>query len=99
MGWCTQLIPTPSTLLDLRQKKSRKGSGSVVQKLGEGVPARVSSSSFDRGSKLRGSSQNSPHVASKRDVNITKLSRVVKWLPQRLSVLPIASSSLSVDLS
>ncbi|GBM33001.1 hypothetical protein AVEN_263495-1 [Araneus ventricosus] len=33
----------------------------------------MSSSSSDRGSKLRGPSQNSPRVASKRDVNITKL--------------------------
>ncbi|GBO42194.1 hypothetical protein AVEN_58601-1, partial [Araneus ventricosus] len=31
------------------------------------------SSSSDRGSKLRGPPQNSPRVASKRDVNITKL--------------------------
>ncbi|GBO11827.1 hypothetical protein AVEN_224339-1 [Araneus ventricosus] len=45
----------------------------VVLKFGEGVPAQVSSSSSDRGSKLRGPSQNSPRVASKRDVNITKL--------------------------
>ncbi|GBM35990.1 hypothetical protein AVEN_78087-1 [Araneus ventricosus] len=41
----------------------------VAYKLGEGVPAQVSSS--DRGPKLRGPSQNSPRVASKRDVNIT----------------------------
>ncbi|GBN40174.1 hypothetical protein AVEN_159704-1 [Araneus ventricosus] len=45
----------------------------VAWKLGEGVSAQVSSSSSDRGSKLRGLSQNSPRVASKRDVNITKL--------------------------
>ncbi|GBL87373.1 hypothetical protein AVEN_118326-1 [Araneus ventricosus] len=45
----------------------------VVRKFGEGVPAQVSSSSSDRGSKLRGPSQNSPRVASKRDVNETKL--------------------------
>ncbi|GBN99745.1 hypothetical protein AVEN_45548-1 [Araneus ventricosus] len=45
----------------------------VVRNFGEGVPAQVSSSSSDRGSKLRGSSQNSPRVASKRHVNITKL--------------------------
>ncbi|GBM02193.1 hypothetical protein AVEN_190610-1 [Araneus ventricosus] len=42
----------------------------VAWKFGEGVPAQVSSSSSDRGSKLRGPSQNSPRVASKRDVNI-----------------------------
>ncbi|GBM75030.1 hypothetical protein AVEN_213327-1 [Araneus ventricosus] len=33
----------------------------------------VQSSSSDHGSKLRGLSQNNPHVASKRDINITKL--------------------------
>ncbi|GBO32250.1 hypothetical protein AVEN_273488-1 [Araneus ventricosus] len=37
------------------------------------VPVQVSSSSSDRGSKLRGPSQNSPRVASKQDVNITKV--------------------------
>ncbi|GBN43284.1 hypothetical protein AVEN_167533-1 [Araneus ventricosus] len=42
-------------------------------KPGEGVPDQVSSSTSDRGSKLRGPSLNSPRVASKRDVNITKL--------------------------
>ncbi|GBN44597.1 hypothetical protein AVEN_190989-1 [Araneus ventricosus] len=45
----------------------------VAWKFGKGVPAQVSSSSSDRGSKLRGPSQNSPRVAAKRDVNITKL--------------------------
>ncbi|GBM80282.1 hypothetical protein AVEN_114741-1 [Araneus ventricosus] len=45
----------------------------VVRKLVEGVPAQVSSSSSDRGSKLRGPSQNSSRAASKWDVNITKL--------------------------
>ncbi|GBO26261.1 hypothetical protein AVEN_11754-1 [Araneus ventricosus] len=45
----------------------------VARKLAEGVPTQVSSSSSDRGSKLRGPSQNSPPVASERDVNIAKL--------------------------
>ncbi|GBM71419.1 hypothetical protein AVEN_185725-1 [Araneus ventricosus] len=36
--------------------------------------AQVSSSSSDRGSKVRGPSQNSPRVASKPDVVVTKLS-------------------------
>ncbi|GBM92342.1 hypothetical protein AVEN_116794-1, partial [Araneus ventricosus] len=44
----------------------------VVPNFGEGVPAQVSSSSSDRGSKLRGPSQNNPYVASKRDANVTK---------------------------
>ncbi|GBN56255.1 hypothetical protein AVEN_213548-1 [Araneus ventricosus] len=47
----------------------------VVRKFEEVVPAQVSSSSSDRGSKLRGPSQNSPRVASKRDVNKTKLNQ------------------------
>ncbi|GBL93899.1 hypothetical protein AVEN_153655-1 [Araneus ventricosus] len=47
--------------------------GVVVRKFGEGVPAQVPSSSSDRGSKLRGPDQNSPRVASKRDVSIIKL--------------------------
>ncbi|GBO43663.1 hypothetical protein AVEN_100496-1 [Araneus ventricosus] len=45
----------------------------VVRKFGEGLPAQVSSSSFESVSKLRGPSINSPRVAWKRDVNITKL--------------------------
>ncbi|GBM79067.1 hypothetical protein AVEN_86078-1 [Araneus ventricosus] len=45
----------------------------VVRKFGDGVPAQVSSSSSDRGPKLRCQSQESPRVASKRGVNITKL--------------------------
>ncbi|GBL81762.1 hypothetical protein AVEN_93526-1 [Araneus ventricosus] len=40
---------------------------------GEGVPAQVSSSSSDHGSKLRGPFQNALHFVSKRDVNISKL--------------------------
>ncbi|GBM29118.1 hypothetical protein AVEN_40128-1 [Araneus ventricosus] len=42
----------------------------MAWKFGEGVPAQVSSASYDRGSKLRGPSQNSPRVAAKRGVNI-----------------------------
>ncbi|GBN90772.1 hypothetical protein AVEN_94199-1 [Araneus ventricosus] len=42
-------------------------------KFGEGVPAQVSSSSSDCGSKSRSPSPNSPRVASKRGVNIAKL--------------------------
>ncbi|GBO00002.1 hypothetical protein AVEN_23008-1 [Araneus ventricosus] len=45
----------------------------VAWKLREGMSAQVSSSSSGRGSKLRGPSQNNPRVASKRDVDITKL--------------------------
>ncbi|GBN63672.1 hypothetical protein AVEN_17802-1 [Araneus ventricosus] len=42
-------------------------------KLGEEMPIQVSSSSSDRGSKLRGLSPNSPRVASKLDIDIAKL--------------------------
>ncbi|GBO12125.1 hypothetical protein AVEN_69726-1 [Araneus ventricosus] len=48
----------------------------MVRKFGEGVPARVSFSSSDRGSKFRGPSQNNTRVVSKRDVNITKLTQL-----------------------
>ncbi|GBL85865.1 hypothetical protein AVEN_63191-1 [Araneus ventricosus] len=41
----------------------------VVRKFCEGVPDQVSSSSSERGSKLRGPCQNNPRVASKRDDN------------------------------
>ncbi|GBM92309.1 hypothetical protein AVEN_35045-1 [Araneus ventricosus] len=51
----------------------------VARKLGEGVPNQMSCSSSDRGSKFRGPSQNSSRVASKRAINITKLSCVI-WL-------------------
>ncbi|GBL75310.1 hypothetical protein AVEN_194527-1 [Araneus ventricosus] len=44
----------------------------MVRKFGEGVPDHKSFSSSDRDSKLRGPSQNSPRVASKRDVSATK---------------------------
>ncbi|GBN61167.1 hypothetical protein AVEN_11214-1 [Araneus ventricosus] len=47
---------------------TKRSSAGVAWKLGEGV----SSTSSDSGSKLRGPSQNSPHVASNRDVNKTK---------------------------
>ncbi|GBN35364.1 hypothetical protein AVEN_225762-1 [Araneus ventricosus] len=47
----------------------------VTWKFGEGVPTQVSSKTSDRGSKLRVPSQNRPRVASKREVNITKLNQ------------------------
>ncbi|GBO25831.1 hypothetical protein AVEN_266169-1 [Araneus ventricosus] len=43
----------------------------VARKPAEGVPDQVSSSSSDRGSKLRDPSLNSPGVASEQDVNLT----------------------------
>ncbi|GBM06656.1 hypothetical protein AVEN_190875-1 [Araneus ventricosus] len=49
----------------------------VEWKFGEGVPAQVSSSSSDHGSKLRGPSQNSPRFASKLDANVTKLYHLI----------------------
>ncbi|GBN27952.1 hypothetical protein AVEN_179277-1 [Araneus ventricosus] len=44
----------------------------MVLKFGEEVPARVSSSSSDCGSKLRDPSENNPRVASKRNINVNK---------------------------
>ncbi|GBL65622.1 hypothetical protein AVEN_205248-1 [Araneus ventricosus] len=55
----------------------------VAWKLRDGATVQVSSSSSDGGSKLRGPSQNSPRVASERDVNITKLNFVRKALSIR----------------
>ncbi|GBO34185.1 hypothetical protein AVEN_43127-1 [Araneus ventricosus] len=46
----------------------------VVRKFGDGVPAQVSSSSSDRGSRY------SPRVATKRDVNGTKLKLKIFYL-------------------
>ncbi|GBM02392.1 hypothetical protein AVEN_138491-1 [Araneus ventricosus] len=48
----------------------------MVRNFGEVVPTQISSSSSDRSSELRGSSQNSPRVASKRNINITKQLRI-----------------------
>ncbi|GBO38217.1 hypothetical protein AVEN_181065-1 [Araneus ventricosus] len=45
----------------------------VVPKVGAGA-----SSSSDSSSKLRGQSQNSAHVASKRDITLTKLIQIVQ---------------------
>ncbi|GBL80276.1 hypothetical protein AVEN_92206-1 [Araneus ventricosus] len=43
---------------------------SVVLKFGKGVPEQLSSSSSDNGSKLQGTPQSSPRVATKRNVHI-----------------------------
>ncbi|GBM47447.1 hypothetical protein AVEN_7701-1 [Araneus ventricosus] len=61
------------------------------------VPVQVSSS--DRGSKLRGPSQNGPSVASKRVVNITKLNNQIKVLianTQRINTHETEEQLLSV---
>ncbi|GBO39866.1 hypothetical protein AVEN_168716-1 [Araneus ventricosus] len=50
----------------------------VAWKFGEDVPAQVSSSSSDCGSKLQRRPQKDPRVASKRDINITKFMIAVK---------------------
>ncbi|GBL79790.1 hypothetical protein AVEN_28871-1 [Araneus ventricosus] len=64
---------------------------SVLRKFEEGMPIQVSSSS-DRGSELGGPSQNSSRVASKRDVDITKLNLSV------IHPLQLTSCSKAVDL-
>ncbi|GBO29930.1 hypothetical protein AVEN_134169-1 [Araneus ventricosus] len=69
--WCPQPTPTdPPIGFSVHRDRQRAG---VVLKFGEGVPTQVSSSSSDRDSKLRAPSQNSSRVASKRGLNITKL--------------------------
>ncbi|GBN36930.1 hypothetical protein AVEN_203311-1 [Araneus ventricosus] len=50
---------------ELKRKGAEHPLIGVVRKFGGGEPAQVSSSSSDRGSKLRGPSQNSPRVAPK----------------------------------
>ncbi|GBM69907.1 hypothetical protein AVEN_180122-1, partial [Araneus ventricosus] len=47
-------------------------SAGVVRNFREVVAAQVSSSLFDRGSKLRGPTQNSTRAASKLDINVPK---------------------------
>ncbi|GBL80498.1 hypothetical protein AVEN_225204-1 [Araneus ventricosus] len=68
-----RLVRRPSAHPWSPESTGMDGAAGAVRKLGEEVPAGVPSPSFDRGSKLRGLSQNSPRVASKRDINIIKL--------------------------
>ncbi|GBM45378.1 hypothetical protein AVEN_270689-1 [Araneus ventricosus] len=56
----------------------KRSSSDVVRKFGEDFPAQVPSSSPDHGSKLRGQSQNSPRVSSKRDTNVPSSGRFSK---------------------
>ncbi|GBL93835.1 hypothetical protein AVEN_153605-1 [Araneus ventricosus] len=48
----------------------------TLSKAGRGVSALVSSSPSEYGSKLRDQPQKSPRIASRRDVNMTKLNPV-----------------------
>ncbi|GBN91544.1 hypothetical protein AVEN_161668-1, partial [Araneus ventricosus] len=57
-------------------KGAKRPPSGVVRNLDEEAPAQASSWSSDHGSKLRGSTQNSPRVASKLDVNIPKLTQL-----------------------
>ncbi|GBM83121.1 hypothetical protein AVEN_78416-1 [Araneus ventricosus] len=68
---CLELTPPRSTPQGLRSTIGRRAG--VECKFGPRVPVQVLSSSSDRGSKVRGPSQNSPRFASQRDINITKL--------------------------
>ncbi|GBN57586.1 hypothetical protein AVEN_157580-1 [Araneus ventricosus] len=63
-----ELIQTPGLLI----RQLPRGAAWCGVEVWRGVSAQVSSSSSDRGSKLRGPFQNSPRVASKWDVNIAK---------------------------
>ncbi|GBN15965.1 hypothetical protein AVEN_124775-1 [Araneus ventricosus] len=64
----------PSCIVPAKSYVRRKSSSRWCEEFVERVPAQVqvSSSSSDRGSKLRDPSQNSPLVASKWDINETK---------------------------
>ncbi|GBO14868.1 hypothetical protein AVEN_154211-1 [Araneus ventricosus] len=68
----------------------RRASGSKPagfgRKVGEGAPAQESSSSSDLGSKFRGPSQNIPRVASKRDINVTKLNNTKCFNGAKLAI-------------
>ncbi|GBN51666.1 hypothetical protein AVEN_85038-1 [Araneus ventricosus] len=55
----------------------------ILGSLERGMRVQVSSSSSDRGSKLQGPSQNNLRVASKRDVNITKLNYMTLGVPDK----------------
>ncbi|GBM81293.1 hypothetical protein AVEN_242404-1 [Araneus ventricosus] len=70
--------PYMCCLLHVKSGVIKRLSASVVRKFGDEMPAQVPSSSSDRGSKLRDSSQKRPRVTSKRDINITKLKQVTK---------------------
>ncbi|GBO36319.1 hypothetical protein AVEN_264100-1 [Araneus ventricosus] len=70
--WWPQPTPTDSPIGFRVHRGGRKSFG-VVRKFEEEVPEQESSSSSDRGSKSQGHSTNSPRVAFKVDVYITKL--------------------------
>ncbi|GBM98200.1 hypothetical protein AVEN_268130-1 [Araneus ventricosus] len=64
-AWCKLILTSPNVLQSV-------WCGSLKRE----APAQASSSSSDHGSKLRDPSpKNSPHVAPKRDVNISKLNK------------------------
>ncbi|GBN65509.1 hypothetical protein AVEN_70346-1, partial [Araneus ventricosus] len=68
--WCGAHDPRPPTHpYGLESTRMGGKDSGVVRKLGEGVSTQVSSSSSDRCSKFRCPSQNSPRVASRRDMD------------------------------
>ncbi|GBN26701.1 hypothetical protein AVEN_174784-1 [Araneus ventricosus] len=69
---------------------SQTSSAGVVQTVGEGMQTQVSSTSSDRGSKLRNPSKNSLRVASKWDVNINKPLR--EWsIVRKISISDVST--------
>ncbi|GBO21892.1 hypothetical protein AVEN_78060-1 [Araneus ventricosus] len=64
----------------------KRPAAGVVRKFGEGGASSDSSSSSGHVSNLRGPSPNSPRVASKRDVNITRLLLSVNCIPKCFSL-------------
>ncbi|GBM00525.1 hypothetical protein AVEN_77339-1 [Araneus ventricosus] len=79
------------SVYDLLHVKSyvvvKRSYAGVVYKFGDRVPAQVWSLSTDRGSKLRGPSQNRPLVTSKRELNIIKLNPSVKPSAKRKQMI------------
>ncbi|GFS70886.1 uncharacterized protein TNCV_2719691 [Trichonephila clavipes] len=67
----TRRVGQRCTLNLSRAETSSRWCGVVVTR--RGVPAQVSSTSLDHGSKLRGPSPKSPRVAEQCDVNINSL--------------------------
>ncbi|GFS71311.1 uncharacterized protein TNCV_5050561 [Trichonephila clavipes] len=77
----TRRVGQRCTLNQSRAETSSRWCGVVVRR---GVPAQVSSTSLDHGSKLRGPSPKSPRVAEQCDVNInsTQLNSTICFLAE-----------------
>ncbi|GFV01997.1 hypothetical protein TNCV_1551511 [Trichonephila clavipes] len=68
-------------------------------RLGEGVPAQVSSTSLDHGSKLRGPSPKSPRVAEQCDVNIQSINQRERENAHGDKIVPTLKSPYNTEIS